>query len=179
MLPGVVNTEHKNRIDKEHMITVTPYQKEDQEAVLNLILTIQREEFEFPITEADQPDLNNIEGYYQTGNGQFWVAKMKDEIVGTISLLDLGNNDTALRKMFVKEAYRGGEYQVAKTLLATLIAWSEGNDVKNIYLGTTEKFKAAHRFYEKNGFARLEREELPKTFEFMAVDTRFYQRNLP
>ena len=43
-----------------------------------------------------------------------------------------------------------------------------------VLLGTTEKFVAAQRFYEKNGFAEIEREELPVTFPLMAVDVKFY-----
>ena len=47
--------------------------------------------------------------------------------------------------------------------------------MRRIYLGTTEAFTAAHRFYEKNGFHRVERAALPQSFPVMAVDTRYYQ----
>jgi hypothetical protein len=50
--------------------------------------------------------------------------------------------------------------------------------VAEIYLGTTEKFLAAHRFYERNGFGLIESSELPPAFPVMAVDTRFYKRRL-
>ena len=46
--------------------------------------------------------------------------------------------------------------------------------VAAVYLGTTAKFLAAHRFYEKNGFREIAREALPDSFPVMAVDTKFY-----
>jgi hypothetical protein len=46
---------------------------------------------------------------------------------------------------------------------------------REVLLGTTEAFLAAHRFYEKHGFACVERAALPAAFPVMAVDTRFYR----
>jgi hypothetical protein len=47
-----------------------------------------------------------------------------------------------------------------------------------VLLGTTEKFLAARRFYEKNGFQRVAAEELPDDFPRMKPDTRFYRLDL-
>lgn len=44
-----------------------------------------------------------------------------------------------------------------------------------MWLGTTERFLAAHRFYEKNGFVLVDRSALPASFPLMAVDSRFYR----
>ncbi|MGO7422080.1 GNAT family N-acetyltransferase, partial [Rhizobium ruizarguesonis] len=43
------------------------------------------------------------------------------------------------------------------------------------FLGTTDKFVAAHRFYEKNGFTEIAKSALPRTFPLMAVDSKFYR----
>jgi N-acetylglutamate synthase-like GNAT family acetyltransferase len=51
-------------------------------------------------------------------------------------------------------------------------------DLNEIFLGTTEKFLAAHRFYEKHGFVQVDKADLPEAFLFMKVDTRFYRRGL-
>ncbi|MDA2424244.1 GNAT family N-acetyltransferase, partial [Bacillus cereus] len=45
----------------------------------------------------------------------------------------------------------------------------------DIYLGTTVKFLAAHRFYEKNGFESVSIDELPKNFPVLQVDKKFYR----
>ena len=44
-----------------------------------------------------------------------------------------------------------------------------------ILLGTTEKFLAAQRFYEKNGFTEIQKDALPPKFPVMTVDVKFYK----
>ena len=117
----------------------------------------------------------DIPNFYQRNNGNFWIAKSEDLVIGTISLLDIGNDQSALRKMFVNKNYRGKELGVAKKLLQTLLGWATTKSVKEIFLGTTEKFKAAHRFYEKSGFEEINKNELPERFPIMSVDVKFYR----
>ena len=164
--------DHSNKILIEEFIPLY------QEKILNLIVTIQQKEFGISITAEDQPDLCNIKKYYQTGKGNFWVALINKKVVGTVSLLDIGHKQVALRKMFVEKAYRGKAYQIAHTLLNELLIWARSKGVKEIYLGTTPKFIAAHRFYEKNGFDEINKKSLPSAFPVMKVDTKFYKFEL-
>ena len=169
------------------MIHITPYQAaRHQQGVIDTILPIQTEEFGLPISIDAQPDLLDIPGFYQRGDGNFWVALTGDagdaEVVGTIALLDIGNGLAALRKMFVRPAHRGrpsGQVGVAQRLLDTLHGWARERALRGIVLGTTDRFIAAHRFYEKNGYRRIEPAELPASFPRMAVDSRFYMLALP
>lgn len=124
--------------------------------------------------ESVQPDLLNIQGFYQKGRGNFWVAKIAGRVVGTIALIDLGDGQGALRKMFVASGFRGAGSGVAVALLAVLRSWTLEKGFREIFLGTTEKFLAAHRFYEKNGFQEISKSSLPPAFPVMAVDTKFY-----
>jgi len=156
------------------MIQIQAYSPEHAAGVIDVILPIQQQEFGIPITLEGQPDLQDIAGFYQKGRGNFWVALDEGRVVGTISLLDIGNDQVALRKMFVAASYRGREYGTAARLLEGAIAWARQQGVRQIYLGTTAKFLAAHRFYEKNGFRLIEKTELPPAFPVMVVDTRFY-----
>jgi len=55
---------------------------------------------------------------------------------------------------------------------------ADRNRIGEIFLGTTEKFRVAHRFYEKSGFERIDEAELPERFPRMNVDTRFYRLRL-
>jgi N-acetylglutamate synthase-like GNAT family acetyltransferase len=48
-------------------------------------------------------------------------------------------------------------------------------NITEIYLGTTEKFIRAQRFYENNGFIEIQKQELPKNFPVMDVDVKFYK----
>jgi N-acetylglutamate synthase-like GNAT family acetyltransferase len=159
-------------------IILKEYSQEYQDAIIDLILSIQRDEFKIPITKEDQPDLSDISNFYQSGNGNFWVALCSNQVVGTISLIDINNHQGALRKMFVKADYRGSSYNISGMLLQKLILWARERNYREIYLGTTEKFLAAHRFYEKNSFIQIAKEALPEPFPIMKVDTRFYKIKL-
>ena len=89
------------------MVEIVSYSEALRDRIIDLILTIQRDEFGFDIRAEDQPDLLNIANFYQTGSGGFWVALSDGDVVGTIALRDIGNNQCALRKMFVKDTHRG------------------------------------------------------------------------
>lgn len=157
------------------MFEIIPFSKHHLSGVVDVILPIQQAEFGIPITLDAQPDLLDIPGFYQKGSGNFWVALHGSEIIGTISLLDIGNRQGALRKMFVKEQFRGSAHEVSHRLLRVLFAWCELREIREIYLGTTAKFLAAHRFYEKKGFSEISQAELPVAFPVMVVDTKFYK----
>lgn len=162
-------------MEKQLHIEIKPFFPIYGIQVVDLIVGIQQQEFGIPITADDQPDLNAIPEYYQKGNGNFWVALYNGEVVGTVSLLDIGGNLAALRKMFVKKEYRGQKIGTADKLLKTSLDWAVSKGVEEVYLGTTPKFLAAHRFYEKKGFEEILKSELPVTFPIMRVDTKFYK----
>jgi N-acetylglutamate synthase-like GNAT family acetyltransferase len=76
--------------------------------------------------------------------------------------------------MFVAASHRGRTAGAAQALLDRLTAKARNRDVRQLWLGTTDRFLAAHRFYEKNGFGLVAAESLPASFPRMAVDSRFY-----
>src|SRR5215203_4716149 len=156
-------------------VNIEVYKHIHKTRIADLILKIQNEEFGIPITLEQQPDLNRIPEFYQVGKGNFWVGKVGDKLVGTIALLDIGNDQTALRKMFVDKNYRGKEFCIGQKLLDNSIDWARSKSVTEIFLGTTEKFVRAQRFYEKNYFIEIPKEDLPKNFPVMEVDVKFYK----
>lgn len=158
-------------------VEIKPYIDTYKDQIIQLILEIQSQEFGLPLTIKDQPDLEQIPQLYQKGHGNFWVALDGDRVVGTIALIDIGNGQTALRKMFVDNDYRGKEKGVAKALLDELMVWCKTNKVQEVYLGTTPVFLAACRFYEKSGFQEIPKSSLPPSFPLMQVDSKFYRYN--
>lgn len=156
-------------------MTISTFKSKYQDQVIGLICGIQQNEFDLPITEADQPDLRSIGDYYQHGVGDFWVALDGNQVIGTIALLDIGGQRGALRKMFVDRNYRGNEKGVARSLLKNLLDSSREKGAREIFLGTTSQFAAAHRFYEKNGFQEIRQSDLPERFPVMKIDSKFYQ----
>lgn len=154
---------------------IRPFHSADQAAVIPLVVGIQRDEFGIPISAADQPDLCDIDRYYLSGGGNFWVAEAEGGIVGTLGLLNIGQGDLALRKMFVAPAWRGRAHGVGARLLQIALDWSNDQQFRSVTLGTTEAFVAAHRFYEKAGFDLIPVSALPPHFPRMPLDTRFYR----
>ncbi len=162
----------------ESEVQIAEFQPRFSAGIIDLILPIQQQEFGIQVSKDDQPDLLAIDKFYCEPGGNFWIARAGERIVGSIGLLNIGNGQGALRKMFVAREYRGQRRGVAQQLLEILLAWGSSQGMGEIYLGTTDKFLAAHRFYEKNGFSRLDNEALPAAFPRMAVDSIFYQRKL-
>ncbi|MCI3937184.1 GNAT family N-acetyltransferase [Chryseobacterium aahli] len=155
---------------------IEQYTDKYKNEVVKLIVDIQRQEFGVDLTVENQPDLQKIPTYYQIGNGNFWIAKNENGVIGTISLLDIGNNQGALRKMFVAKNYRGKDFGIGQKLLETLIFWANEKGIKEIFLGTTAQFIGAQKFYEKNGFVELNKNDLPKNFPIVPVDVKFYKK---
>jgi N-acetylglutamate synthase-like GNAT family acetyltransferase len=157
---------------------VEAYEEKHQQGIVDLILPIQQQEFNVPITIQDQPDLQSIVSFYMKGNGNFWIAVFQEQVVGTIALVDIGNAQVALRKMFVHRDHRGKEKGVAHQLFDTLAAWCKQKTVKEVLLGTIDSMHAAHRFYTKNGFNEVVKADLPSNFPVMRVDNKFYRWNV-
>jgi GNAT superfamily N-acetyltransferase len=154
---------------------IETYQEKYKEGIVQLILNIQQNEFNVPVTINDQPDLLNIKDVYCIKGGNFWVAVENDQIIGTIALIDMGNGQAALRKMFVHKESRGKEKGIGQLLLNTLIGWGRQKNINEVYLGTVEQLHAAKRFYQRNGFVKVEKNTLPETFPLMPVDTEFFK----
>ncbi len=157
------------------MIKIEIYTEKYKTDIAALILNIQNNEFNVPLTIADQPDLLDIKNFYFKKKSNFWVAVEDEKLIGTIALIDFDNEQAALRKMFVDAAYRGREKAVGQLLMNKLIDWCRQKKINEIYLGTVEQLHAAKKFYVKNGFVKIDKSELPENFPLMQVDTEFFK----
>jgi N-acetylglutamate synthase-like GNAT family acetyltransferase len=158
------------------MVEVSIYEPQDHARMAAMVVDIQSREFGVPITYEQQPDLQDPAAFFRKGAGEFWVARAPDgAVVGTVGLVEFAPGEGALRKMFVRADFRGATQGVAQRLLDTLLAHSRAQRLKTVWLGTTALFKAAHRFYEKNGFELVAEADLPAAFPRMKPDTRFYR----
>jgi len=160
------------------MPEIKPFKPEYQSAIEALVLPIQQFEFGVGITREEQPDLLNIAQTFQQGKGNFWVAINAGQIIGCIGLVDMGNDQAALKKMFVHKDFRGKGSGISTRLIDTAKKWCIAHGIKTIFLGTVAQMIAAHRFYEKNGFKQLAVSELPSQFPLVHVDTVFYRCDL-
>lgn len=159
-------------------VIIKPLDNRYCQQIVDLILPIQQIEFNVPVSLETQPDLLDIEGNYEATGGGFWGAFDQEELIGTIGLIATGHQAGAIRKMFVRKEWRGKEYGVGSRLLETLIEYCQANGITDLYLGTVDTLKAAHRFYEKNGFEPVGRKDLPDYFPRMEADNRYYHLHL-
>lgn len=150
----------------------------ETEQIIDLILTIQQQEFNIPITAEDQPDLREINEFYKVPGGEFWTAKYNNQVIGSIALINIGDGIGVIRKMFVHKDFRGKEKGIAQQLLITLIAYAKEKGMNAIYLGTVPVLQAAIRFYGRNGFVPVEKTNLPAAMPLMKLDTHFFVLHL-
>lgn len=158
-------------------VKIVPFEEKYTEEIVDLIIPIQREEFNIQLTVEDQPDLLTIQEEYINTGGNFWVALFDDKVIGTIALVRLENHCGAIKKMFVTKDFRG-EKQIGRKLLDTLVNYCKDQGYERLYLGTVEVLKAAQKFYKKNGFELIDKTEMPKDYHLMDVDTVFFMRKL-
>lgn len=157
-------------------IKIRSYEYADEKNVIKLILEIQRAEFGIDISLEDQPDLQSVPSFYQTGSGGFWVATASGNVVGTIGAKDIGNGNIALRQMFIVKQFRGQQLGIADELLQKLLleAKAKAKSPATVYVASRANFLAAHRFYEKQGFHEIGKRELPSGFPIGFLETKFY-----
>ena len=142
-----------------------------------MILEIQNGEFLLGLKDDEQPDLLDTAGFYKDGG--FWVALLKGEIVGCIGLQKLNPDCGILRKLFLKGAYRGGQYGIASRLLSALLVEAEALGLSRILLDTPAVAKASHSFYRKNGFIEISPEEIPSDYSYIDRDSLLFSLELP
>ena len=149
--------------------TIHLYKKDNQigiDAMMNEI-----------INEFNLPNSNGSNSNSQSLN-KYWVAFNKTEIIGTVGILKIDNTSSILKNMFVKKEYRGKGFTTSHSLLKKACEWSESEGMNHIYLGTMSQFKAAHKFYEKNGFQEIVKSKLPFSFITNPLDEVFYKKKL-
>jgi len=127
----------------------------DSDPVNLFIRGIQLAEFGFTKEEFPQPELLDIEGYYLSSGGNFWVAHLDDILVGTGALLDLKNGVAKLGRTFVHPEYRGKPWRIGQKLLDTAMSWAKKKDLNKICFETTlvfhpKSFFILRRLFEWN-----------------------------
>lgn len=155
------------------MITISAYHPSQKQQVIDLILHIQNQEAGIGLSLSEQPDLDQIEAYYFESGGYFWTATHHQDVIGTIALHNLGNGCGVLKKFFVSQAFRS--QKVGFHLYQELLKFTAANGFHTLILDTPSVAHAAHRFYERNGFVRIEKEELPVPYSYPDRDCYLYQ----
>ncbi len=148
-------------------ISISVYQEYQKEKIAEMMAEI-ASEFEQPIFVSRTESVKIIPDNY-------WVATCDQEVVGTIAISKKENHCAILTKMFVRKGYRGKEIGLSQNLLQTALKWSRDQGIKHIFLGTMTQFVAAQKFYEKNGFEKINEDELPSDYIKNPLDSIYYR----
>jgi DNA-binding MarR family transcriptional regulator/N-acetylglutamate synthase-like GNAT family acetyltransferase len=142
--------------------------------IVQMIDHIQKNEFQIPVTDDINSCILRAEDDFYFGNAyNFWYATNEEgTVIGSIGLKRLNASDTEIKKFFVAKEFRGKG--VARELLKHALKAASKHGFVSLYLGTVDRLKAAQRFYEKHGFQRIAKKELPKEFDICPVDTEFF-----
>ena len=102
------------------------------------------EEYGLFFDPSFEDDLFDVPGHYRSGG--FWVAENETGLIGTVAIVPQGAA-RLLRRMYVSKRHRGDG--VAAALLRHAAA---AGPWKTTWLWSDVRFRAAHRFYQKEGF---------------------------
>lgn len=156
------------------MPKIQPYTEADREEIIALVLHCQNDGTRPVVSVENQPDLLHIKEKYLDTGGNFWVAKKDGKVAGSIGLMMYDGGLAILKKFFVYEPYRGKPYHLGRKLYQTLLDFAKLKGVKQIILDTPKNTDRAHKFYEKAGFRKISKEELPIVYDQPYEDSDFF-----
>ncbi len=108
----------------------------------------------------------------------FWVALEGEHVVGCVALDHLDEHIGILRAMFVDAEHRGVS-GLGSGLLRALLTEAQAEGLREVVLDSHPSFRAAHRFYERAGFVRMEDDERPAGFRATVHGNVAYRMALP
>lgn len=162
----------------QHKINTLSTSRILRKQLVGMIEHIQKEEYSLPVTpETNSCVLKAEEEFCFNHSCNFWYATdEKGQLIGCIGLKKLGKDSAELKKFFVVREFRGKG--IAQRLLETLFKAAQKHSFKALYLGSLDQAKGAHSFYEKNGFQRVAKKDLPPHFEPFPLDKVFFLKKL-
>lgn len=155
------------------MYTIVPFEGKYQESICRMMDEIQ-DEFDIPFRNPNGKQISDI----VSPDDLFWVALDENRVIGTVGLSLINDHQAFLRHLFVAKEARGKGQGVSQALLDMALGAAKNRNCESVYLGTMEQFKAAQKFYLKNHFNCIFREDLPPEMPVSPVDTVFYQLNI-
>lgn len=155
---------------------IETYSGKYDDEIISLILDIQNHESKINLSLEEQPDLLTIYDSYQENGGEFWIALDQGKVIGTLGMMLKDNHCAIMKKFFVKKKYRS--QRVGLALYKKLLEFAEAANVQYIILDTPSVAHASHRFYEKAGFRKINKIELPVPYEYPDRDSILYMLDL-
>ena len=131
-------------------VTLRPFRPEDQEAARCLILDGLRQRWG-ELDERKNPDLDDIAGHYACGS--FFVACLREEVIGTGALLPEADGVGRILRMSVARPWR--RQGIGRRILEALLERARAAGYRRVVLETTATWEDAIAFYRRHGFRRV------------------------
>jgi GNAT superfamily N-acetyltransferase/DNA-binding MarR family transcriptional regulator len=110
-------------------------------------------EMYFAVEDHDREMLDNPQEYVINQGGQIFTALIDDEAVGTVALLNEGENGFELAKMAVTSKYRG--LKIGDKLMSACLEYARKVGKNRVFLLSNTKLIPAIRLYKKFGFQEM------------------------
>jgi len=111
----------------------------------------------FEIEKNDRKVLDNPEINVIKPGGQIFFARIKDEVVGTVALVNVDEDTFELAKMGVTPRYRG--FSIGTTLMEACVNYAREVGKKRLFLDSNRKLIPAINLYKRSGFKEIPVEE--------------------
>lgn len=105
------------------------------------------------VEPEDEKILNNPKEVVLDKGGFIFFAKYGEEIIGTVSLIRVGEKTFELAKLAVTEKYQG--LKIGKMLMEKCVAVAKEKNAKRIILFTNHTLIPAIGLYKKFGFQEI------------------------
>ncbi len=151
---------------------IMTYQEKYKDQIINLILDIQNNEAKINLSLDEQPDLKDIRTCYEKDGGEFWIALEDDEVIGTLALMNKENGNAVLKKAFVKAEYR--KNGILSLLYDELLKFAKEKKIHRFVFDTPSVATDCHQFFEKRGYQKITKEEIPFEYDFPDRDSYIY-----
>lgn len=127
-------------------------------------LTIENHGFNFDILKIHDNFVSELP-LYNPPEGRIYLVKYKNDIIGMGGFKKLNNDTCELKRLFIKEEYRG--QQIGYKLLKLLISEAQKEHYSKIVLESARVMRSAYKLYCSMGFKEIdfyEGMESPKEF---------------
>ncbi len=109
----------------------------------------------FPLDFQDfDRELENLPGEYAPPVGCIFLCRVDDKIAGCIALRKLEEDICELKRMYVREGFRGKE--IGRILAEKVIDRARKIGYKKIRLDTLDYMKTAIKIYKELGFRKID-----------------------
>jgi carbonic anhydrase len=121
-----------------------------------------------PCFESFQKELDELPGNYVSPDGALLVAEIDRALVGCAALEKIDNSKCEMKRVWVRDKYRG--FNIGVSLINLLIDRAKEFGYKKMYLETIPKSKKALEIYASIGFRKIAKKDIIIVMEKNLID---------